>query len=590
MHSSKTNKIENIRHSLAHLLAAVVQKRYPKVKLGIGPAIEGGFYYDFLFAKPISADVLPEIEKDMRELIRKGLVFSGEKITPAKARTLFKNQTFKLELIKDFSKEKKQLTTYKTGDVFQDLCKGGHVKNTSEINPDAFKLTHLAGAYWKGDEKNKMLTRIYGAAFETKRELDEYLAHIAEAEKRDHRRIGKELDLFTFSDLIGAGLPLFTPRGAAMREALIDFLWSLSKKYGYQKVSIPHITKIDLYEKSGHAAKFKDEFFYVHGAQSGADFVMKPMNCPHHTQIYASRPRSYRDLPIRLNEPTMMYRDEKPGQLRGIERVRSITVDDAHIFCTPDQIKDEAKNIVKIIKEFYSALGMWKEGVTFWVSLSVRDPKNLKKYLGEDKNWNKAENFLEEVALGMDLNAKRMEGEAAFYGPKLDFMFKDALGRETQLATIQIDFVQPDRLGLEYVSENGKKEIPVMIHRAIAGSLERFMSILIEHFAGVFPLWLSPVQIVVIPISEKFNKYAEEVREKLFNADIRVEVDDSNETLGKRIRSAEMQKAPYIAIVGEKEMNAGTIALRKRGKGDEGVIGVDKFIERLEKEIEEKTL
>lgn len=580
----ESDKLHDIRHSLAHLLAIAVLRHDPKAKLAIGPVIDNGFYYDFLLSKPLSETDLPTLEKEMRRLAEKNLDFIGREISKADALKMFANQPFKLELIDELSKEGSKLTVYTTGD-FTDLCRGGHVRNTSEIPADAFKLEKVAGAYWRGDEKKQMLTRIYGLAFESKDELDSYIAAQAEAAKRDHRKLGKELDLFTFSELVGPGLPLWTPKGHLLREALTDKLWSLSKKYDYQKVTIPHIAKIDLYEKSGHAAKFKDEFFYVRGAQSNDEFVFKPMNCPHHTQIYASRPRSYRDLPLRLNELTMMYRDEKPGQLLGLTRVRSISIDDAHIFCTPDQIKDEVRIIVKIIKEFYTSLDMYRKGETFWVSLSVRDPKTPEKYLGKDENWNKAEQYLQEISDEFGLDAVRKEGEAAFYGPKLDFMFKDALGRERQLATAQIDFVQPERFGLEYVSPDGKKETPVMVHRAVAGSLERFIAIMIEHFAGAFPTWLSPAQAVVIPVSEKFNDYATEIYKKLKEEDIRAEFDSDNDTLGKKIRNNKLKKTPYLIVIGAKEAESGTITVESRDKGQMKDLKVEDFADLIRTEI-----
>ncbi|MBX4210567.1 threonine--tRNA ligase [Candidatus Parcubacteria bacterium] len=584
---AKPDILEHIRHSLAHLLAAAVLDIWPEAKPTIGPAIENGFYYDFEFPSPISDKDLPKIEKKMREIYGTWSHFEPAKVTEKEARKDFKDNPYKLELIDDIVSKKEQITLYTSG-TFTDLCRGGHVNSVKEIPKDGFKLSHIAGAYWRGDEKNKMLTRIYGLAFESKKELEDYETQMAEAQKRDHRKLGKELDLFTFSDLVGAGLPLFTPKGQAMREAITDFLWSISKKYGYQKVSIPHIAKLSLYETSGHAAKFKDEFFYVHGAQSKQDFVMKPMNCPHHTQIYASQQRSYRDLPVRFNEVTMQYRDEKPGQLLGLSRVRAISIDDAHIFCTPDQIKKEVTSIVSIIKEFYSALDMWKVGESFSVSLSVRDPKTPDKYLGKDENWNKAEEYLQEISDELGLNAQRMEGEAAFYGPKLDFIFKDSLGREWQLATAQIDFVQPERFGLQFTNKENQKETPVMIHRAIAGSLERFMSIIIEHFAGAFSLWMSPVQVKVIPIGEKQLDYARTVFQELKDEDFRVELDETNESLGKKIRSAKVQKFPYILVIGEKEVAAGQVNVEKRGAEKGIAMLLADFKAQLSTEIKNK--
>lgn len=582
--------LEHLRHSLAHLLAAAVVELWPDTKNTIGPAVDNGFYYDFEFSSPISEKDFPKIEKAMRKLLPHWKSFEKIDVSADEAREKFKDNPYKLELIEEIIAKGENITLYKSGE-FIDLCRGGHVEVPKEsIKPDAFKLERVAGAYWRGDEKNKMLTRVYGLAFATKEELDAYLKQKEEAEKRDHRKLGKEMDLFTFSDLVGPGLPLFTPRGQAMRESISDFLWQLSKKYGYQKVSIPHIAKLSLYETSGHAAKFKDEFFYVRGSQSKQEFVMKPMNCPHHTQIYASKPRSYKDLPVRLTETTMQYRDEKPGQLLGLSRVRSISIDDAHIFTTPDQIKHEVVNIVRIIEEFYQALGMYKKGENFWVSLSVRDPKTSEKYLGKEENWQKAEQYLQEISDEFGLDAKRMEGEAAFYGPKLDFKFTDALGREWQLATAQIDFVQPERFGLEYTTNEGLKETPVMIHRAIAGSLERFMSILIEHFAGNFPLWLSPSHIKIIPIDEKHHEFATKVANLLSDENIRVDLDTTKEGLGKKVRGAKVDKTPYWVVIGDKELESDKLSLESRDAGQLGQTSPEELLAKLQEEIKTKKI
>lgn len=583
-------QLNNLRHTLAHLLAQAVLGMHPDAKLTIGPTTEDGFYYDFDNVT-IREEDLPVLEKSMREIASRNVEMRHEMWPIEKARDYFDKQgaTYKLELIDELAASgETEVGIAFTGEEFTDLCRGGHIKNTKDIPLDAFKLSRVAGAYWRGDESKPMLTRVYGIAFETKKELEEYEAKIEEAKNRDHRKLGAELDLFAFSDLVGAGLPLWTPRGTALRDALLDFLWELSKKRGYQKVAIPHITKLDLYETSGHADKFRDEFFYVHGAQSGQDFVMKPMNCPHHTQIYASRGRSYRDLPLRYTETTVQYRDEKPGELLGLSRVRAITIDDAHTFCRPDQIKQEVSGIVEIIKEFYSALGMWNKGETFWVSLSVRDPEHPEKYLGSDANWELAERTLEEVAKEYGLDAPRKEGEAAFYGPKLDFMFADALGRQWQLATAQIDFVQPERFGLEYTDENGDKQTPVMVHRAISGSLERFLSVLIEHYAGSFPTWLAPEQVWVLPVSDKYNEYAMKVAAQLADEDVRVAVRDENESLGKKIRTGTTQKIPYLLIVGEKEEKDDTVSVRSYREGEVGTLKIDECVERIEEEIEER--
>ncbi len=470
---------------------------------------------------------------------------------------------------------------YKSGD-FVDLCRGGHVDNPRK-ELKYFKLLSIAGAYWRGDENNKMLTRIYGTAFFTQEELDKHLELLEEAKKRDHRKLGKELDLFTFSNLVGSGLPLFTPKGTLLRDLITEKIQNIQKKFGYERVTIPHITKKDLYETSGHWDKFGDELFKVKG-QSDAEFVIKPMNCPHHTQIYASRPRSYKELPIRYMESTMVYRDEQAGELLGLSRVRSITQDDAHIFCTPEQISDEIGIIVEVIKQFYTSLSMW-DAESFWVSLSSRDPKTPEKYLGDSDRWDEAESILENVAKKYNLPFKQVPGEAAFYGPKLDFMFKDSMGREWQLATAQLDFVMPDRFELEYTNEDGKKERTVMIHRAVAGSLERFLSVIIEHFAGAFPLWLSPVQVHIIPVSDKHHDYANSLSEEFLQENIRTQTDFVNETVGKKIRNASTQKIPYILVIGDNEVENGILTIRKRGQEEQIKMNKTDFIEDLKNEI-----
>jgi len=578
-----------IRHSLAHLLAMAVLEKWPGTKLAIGPAIEHGFYYDFEFPEEVSpsSEDLKELQKRMKKLVSKGLAFAGKEVSPEEARKMFAHEPYKLELIDEFEKEGQTLTVYTSGD-FTDLCRGGHVEHTTEINADAFTLDRIAGAYWRGDEKNKMLTRIYGIAFATREELAEYAKRQEEAKKRDHRKLGKELDLFTFSPLVGSGLPLFTPKGAAMRSAIVHKIHRLQKKYGYEQVWIPHITKKDLYEKSGHWEKFGEELFKVKGAQD-SEFVMKPMNCPHHTQIYASKPRSYRDLPVRFTEATTVYRDEQAGELLGLSRVRSITQDDAHVFCAIEQVEQEARNIVSVIKDFYTALDMWGTDGS-WVSLSVRDTTHPEKFLGKEENWNKAERMLEEVAKSEGLSYKRVEGEAAFYGPKLDFMFTDALGREWQLATIQLDFVMPERFELEYTDKESAKQTPVMIHRAVAGSLERFLSVIIEHFAGAFPMWLSPVQVKVLPIGEAHKKYANEVAEALKEAGLRTELDDSDETLGKKIRNANLQKLPYFLVLGDQEAASRTVMVESRDKGKIGARSVKDFIRDITAESEGRSV
>jgi threonyl-tRNA synthetase len=573
--------LEYKRHTLAHLLAAAVVEQYPHAKLTLGPAIDTGFYYDIDFSdgEAPGEDDLKAIQKGMKKLINKWTEWSHAEVSAAEAREKFAGNQFKLELIDEIDGKGEKITLYTCGD-FTDLCRGGHVENPkADIAMDAFKLDKIAGAYWRGDEKNPMLTRIYGIAFDTKDELLAYETQLAEAKKRDHRKIGKELDLFTFSELVGPGLPLFTPKGTMMRDLVVDKIMQIQAKYGYQKVTIPHITKSDLYKTSGHWEKFGDELFKVKG-QSDAEFVMKPMNCPHHTQIFASKPRTYKELPIRYAETTMVYRDEQAGELIGLGRVRSITQDDGHAFCTFDQIDQEVEAIVQVIKSFYGTLGMYEEG-KFWVSLSVSDPSNRDQYLGDPEKWKQAESMLEDVAKRLELPYKRVEGEAAFYGPKLDFMFFDAIGRERQLATAQLDFVMPERFGLEYVDNEGNKQTPVMIHRAIAGSLERFMAIMIEHFAGNFPLWLSPEQIAVIPVAEAHNEYAQDVHDQLVTAGFRSQINTDNDSMGKKVRNAKQGKLPYFLIIGDTDIANKTVTVESRDTGESVAMTTDDLLVKL---------
>lgn len=597
----KDIKIENLRHSLAHLLGAAVLKLYPGSKLAIGPAIDNGFYYDIDFGSEtkirrqtqkntqinaekivvISELDLPWIEAEMQKILKTWDKFESSQVDADEARKLFKGNPYKEELISELENKNDQITLYTSGD-FIDLCRGGHVDSAKSINPEAFKLSHVAGAYWRGDEKNSQLTRIYGFAFETKKELDDYLTMLEEAKKRDHKKLGIELDLFTFSDLVGSGLPLFTPKGTLVRDLLDNFVLELRRKYGYQKVDIPHITKSDLYEKSGHWAKFKDELFKI-TTREGHLFAMKPMNCPHHTQIYARKPHSYRELPQRYASTTKVYRDEQSGELSGLSRVRSITQDDAHVFCRITQAKDEIQNIWNIVHTFYESLDLKLE-----LHLSLRDLNHPEKYLGNKEYWDGAERILREVAKENKTPYIEALGDAAFYAPKLDFMATDSLGREWQVATIQIDVHMPGSFDLNCTNENGEKERIVMIHAAIMGSIERFLSVLIEHYAGAFPLWLSPVQIAVLPITDSQNKWADKVGEELSKSGIRCEINKNSETLGKKIREAEMQKIPYLLVVGEKEEKAKTVAVRQRSRGDIGQIKLGEFIKKIQKEIAEK--
>jgi len=576
--------IEQIRHSLAHLLAMVVKEKYPEAKLGLGPAIENGFYYDFdLGEKSLTDTDLDELEKKMRSLISQNLDFATETITADKACEIFAAEPYKLELIDELEKNSESISIYRSGD-FVDLCAGPHVANSSDIPRDSFRLDRLAGAYWRGNENNKMLTRVYGLAFTSKPELNDFLDKRAEAEKRDHRKLGKELDLFCFSDLVGSGLPLFTPKGTIIKEVLQKEVESICRHYGFEKVSAPSLAKQELFEISGHAKKFGEELFHV-TSEKKHDLVLKPVQCPHHTQIYASKSRSYKDLPIRYMESDKQYRAEKTGEVSGLSRVYAITVEDGHSFCRVDQVKEEIKNMVSIIRDFYSRLGLWDE---HWVSLSVRDYEHPEKYIGEPKDWDTCEQILQEVSNEMGLEAKRCEGEAALYGPKLDFMFKDATGREIQIPTVQIDFATPKRFNLEFTNEQGEKVPPVMVHRAILGSYERFLVLLIEHYAGAFPLWLSPVQAKILPISEKQMVYAKEILAELKARNIRVELDENNETLGKKIRNAKMEKIPYLLVVGDKEMESKTVTVEARGANKGESVSLAVFCAKIEEGLKSR--
>lgn len=576
-----SSNLNEIRHSLAHLLGAAVMELYPGSKLTIGPAVDNGFYYDIDVAGKISDADLPRIETEMRKILKTWEEFEEIKETEDSALKRYTGNPYKTELIKELSDKKEKITSYKSG-RFIDLCRGGHVKNMADIDPDGFKLSHVAGAYWRGSEKNPQLTRIYGYAFESKKDLDNYLLMLEEAKKRDHKKLGPELDLFTFSELVGPGLPLWTPRGTLLRNILDDYVWELRKSYGYQQVDIPHITKKDLYETSGHWDKFQDELFKI-TTREGHLFAVKPMNCPHHTQIYDRKPHSYKDLPQRYANTTKDYRDEQTGELSGLSRVRSFTQDDAHVFCRMSQVGDEFLKVWDIVHKFYSSFGFNLE-----VRLSRHDPEHMEKYLGDEKKWESAEKILKEIIKDKKVEALDGLGEAAFYGPKLDFLAKDSLGRQWQVATIQLDMNMPERFNLSCTNEKGEKERIVMIHAAIMGSIERFMSIIIEHYAGAFPLWLSPVQAMILPISDKQNEAAEKISNQLKEAGIRVELNSENETLGKKIRNAEMQKTPYLLVIGDKEIQTETVAVRQRGKGDLGQIKTEDLIKKLAEEIKEK--
>ena len=559
-------------HSSAHLMAAAIESLYPGVKFGIGPHIENGFYYDIDFMDySISSDDFPKIEAKMQELASQKIKFCRREVSKAEALDYFtkKGDEYKLELINDL--EDGTITFYESG-PFTDLCRGPHLYDTASIK--AIKLLKTAGAYWRGDEKRKQLTRIYAITFPKKKELDEYLVLLEEAAKRDHRKLGRELELFTFSPLVGQGLPLWLPKGAALRDRLEQFLRKVQKKYGYQQVITPHIGNVNLYKTSGHYAKYgADSFRPITTPQEGEEFFLKPMNCPHHCQIYAARPRSYKELPLRLAEFGTVYRYEQSGELHGLTRVRGFTQDDAHLFCTSDQIKDEFCKVIDIILYIFKTLKF----ENYKAQVSLRDPNNREKYIGTDENWEKAQRAIIEAAAEKGLNTIEVEGEAAFYGPKLDFMVKDAIGREWQLGTVQVDYNLPERFGLEYTDADGLKKRPVMIHRAPFGSMERFVAVLLEHTGGNFPLWLTSDQVIILPISEKYMDYAQKVQAALEEKDIRVIIDDRSEKTGRKIRDAETRKIPFMLIVGEKEEADGTVAVRRHGNIDNGVMPLADF-------------
>lgn len=600
--------LDRMRHSTAHLMAAAVQLLWPEAKFGVGPAIKNGFYYDIELPEALTPKDLGRIEQKMRELKNKKLGYDRIEvgIDEAIEEMSKRNQPYKVELLNLLKERGSTAVVQETGDAeaiglsegqegstvvsfyqtghFLDLCRGPHVEDTTHIG--VFKLMSIAGAYWRGNENNPQLQRLYGTAFNTKEELDHYLWLLEESKKRDHRRLGQELDLFTFSDLVGGGLPLFTPKGTLVRDLLEEFVQSLQEPLGYQRVHIPHITKNDLYKTSGHWEKFREDIFHVSG-KSGEDFCMKPMNCPHHTQIYASRMRSYRELPIRLSEVTTVYRDELPGTLHGLSRVRAITQDDAHVFCTPDQVQEEVLRIYSIIENFYKPFGM-----TLAVRLSLWDEEHPDKYLGTPELWNSAQEQLRAVLRMKGIEWVEEVGEAAFYGPKIDFTALDALERTWQLATIQLDFNLPERFNLEYMGPDGHAARPVMLHRAVLGSVERFMSVLIEHYAGAFPTWLSPVQAMIIPIADRHLDYAYQVKQSLLDVrlssareSIRVEVDEARESMQKKIRNAQLQKVPYMLVLGDKEAENGEVNVRHRSGVNLGTLSVSALAERIKQEI-----
>jgi threonyl-tRNA synthetase len=590
------DSIETQRHSAAHVMAAAIQRVFPDAKFGVGPAIDGGFYYDIDIGRALTPEDLEKISAEMKKVVGERLAFERSELPIGEAIKLFEDagQMYKVELLKDL-KEKgttslsegertevesvDRVSLYKTG-AFIDLCRGPHVATSGDIG--AWKLTKTAGVYWRGKETNPQMQRVYGLCFATQGELEAHLKMIEEAEKRDHKKLGPELDLFTFSELVGPGLPLWTPKGTLLRNLLDDYIWSLRSRYGYERVEIPHITKKELYEKSGHWEKYQDDLFKII-TREGHEFCMKPMNCPHHTQIYARRLWSYRELPQRYANTTMCYRDEQSGEISGLSRTRGFTQDDAHVFCRMDQVKHEMMNIWDIVHEFYRTFGF-----VLSVRLSLHDPAHPDKYLGDPARWAAAEATIREIAAEKKADAFEGIGEAAFYGPKLDFMAKDSIGREWQVATIQLDMNMPDRFDLTCVNEKGEHERIVMIHAAIAGSLERFLSIAIEHYAGAFPVWLAPVQARIVPVADRHNGFGEKLQGELAAAGVRTEVDTAAETVGKKIRAGEKAKVPYLLVVGDREAVGSDLTVRIRGEKDQIAMTRTDFVARVRKEIADR--
>jgi threonyl-tRNA synthetase len=584
--SASESSLAAKRHTLAHLLAAAVLERYPHAKPTIGPAIENGFYYDFDFSggeMPGESD-LAAIQEAMVSLLPAWDKMTGVEVTEKDAMDRFAKNPFKIELIKEIAEKGEKITLYTAGD-FTDLCRGGHSENPSkEIAPDSFELDRIAGAYWRGDEKNPQLTRIYGLAFDTKEDLDAYKIQQEEARKRDHRRLGKELDLFTFSDLVGSGMPLFTPRGTIVRNEIIKFSRELNERLGFGEVHTPNINKGELFKISGHYDQYKDDMLQVRSQYVEDEMFLKPMNCPQHTQIYASQMRSYRDLPIRYSDFAVLYRDERPGELSGLTRLRAFSQDDGHIFCREEQIETEISSILEAIQY---ALKTYE--IDAWMRLSLRDPANKQKYLGEDATWEKSEAIMRDLLTSKGIPFKEAEGEAAFYGPKIDIMAIDALGREWQISTIQLDFLQPSRFKLEYTAEDASKKTPVMIHRALVGSPDRFLGILIEHYAGAFPTWLAPEQVRIVPVSDKHFEYGSGILAALKKAGIRASLDQGNDSMGKKIRNAKVEKVPYVIVIGDKEMEDNTITVESRDEGKFEPAPLANFISKLESMILTRT-
>ncbi|KKP92312.1 MAG: Threonine-tRNA ligase [Parcubacteria group bacterium GW2011_GWA1_36_12] len=568
------NNIDKIRHSLAHVLASAVLEIYSKTKLGMGPAVENGFYYDFDLPKSLEPSDLEKIEEKMKGIISKNQKFIKKDVTKLAAKKLFKDQPYKLELIKELPG--KNVSIYANGD-FTDLCKGPHIKNTSEIKPNTFKLTKIAGAYWKGSEKNKMLTRIYGLAFQTEKELSDYIKMLQEVEKRDHRKLGQKLELYMFHET-APGMAYWLPKGLIIFNELVNFWREEHQKEGYQEIKSPLINKKELYQISGHWDHYKENMF-LSETEEGETYGLKPMNCPNAMVVYESRPRSYKELPLRLSDSDTLHRFEKSGTLNGLLRVREFSQDDAHIFVKEEQIEEEYNRILAIIKKFYSI---------FNIEYSFRLGTRPKDFMGDAKSWSKAELALKNILEKSGKKYTIEKGDGSFYGPKIDILMKDSLKREWQMGTIQLDFQIPKKFNLKYIDSDGKTKTPVVIHRVVYGSIERFIGILTEHLAGAFPVWLSPVQAAIVPISEKHGDYAKKIEKELKEKNIRTELRNENETLGKKIREAEMQKIPYLLVVGDKEISANAVSIRERGKGDIGAVKLEKFIEKITKEIQEK--
>jgi len=585
MKKDQVNNVENIRHSLSHLLAMAVLEKFLKTELGIGPTIENGFYYDFGGIK-ISETDLPELEKKIRELIKQNLKFEKKFVSFVETKKIFSGQQYKLELIKELNKNKEKISVYQSGD-FTDLCAGPHVISSSEINPDAFKLTKLAGAYWRGNEKNPMLTRVYGVAFETKKGLEDYLKMLEIAEKCDHRVLGEKLDLFMVDEEIGKGLPLWLPNGYFVRRKLENFMAELEEKNGYKHVLTPILAKEDLYKKSGHLTHYKDDM-YAPIEIENERYYLKPMNCPHHHSIYKRSKRSYRELPLRLAEFGHVHRFERSGALSGLIRVRGFTQNDSHIYTDEANLEKEIVNVIKLTREVYDVFGI----KDYWFRLSLPDFKNKEKY-GDIKNkemWEQGSAILRKALKNSGHKFAEAIGEATFYGPKIDIQTKNIYGKEDTLSTVQVDYYSASRFNLYYTDKNNKEKPVIVVHRAIMGSFDRFTAFLIEKTCGNLPLWLSPVQAVILPISEKQNSYAEKILGEMKHENIRIEIPDSNETLGKRIREAELKKIPYILVVGDKEIAANSVSVRQRIKGDLGALKLSEIIEKLKKEISEKTI